>query len=212
MLYVLTYHNQVLLGPVPWDHAYMSKIIELDLELEQRPLILPSDYTKVPFDVMDYVRIRKAKEVRPFFNPKTQKLTGPSWSFDESEGTATYSVQDKTVAELHMYVKEELSKLRWTREVSGFDYTAGENTFFVSTDRDKRNIFNEKIILSQSQNVQWKVGDKWIELTNQNVIDIVGSISKHVQDSFDWEAEKMNECNGFSTVEQFISFIEENGL
>lgn len=215
MLYVVTYHNQVILGPIQWDASYISRILEIDLELEERPLILPSDYTKVPFDVIEYVRIRHAEEVKPYHNIKTQKLVGPIWTFNETTGTATYTVQDKSVTELTMYIKESLADARWRKEVSGFDYTVGDDILNVSTSRNDRGVFAEKLLASQigqTGSVQWKQGEKWITLTDSDLTNIVNQINQHVQDSFDWELEKLKECNSFDTVKQLSEFIEQNGL
>jgi hypothetical protein len=212
MQYVVTYHNQVMLGPIQWDPSYISKIIQIDLELDEKPLILPSDYSKVPFDVVEYVRIRHAEEVKPAHNVKTQKLVGPIWTFDDSKGIANYTVQDKNIDELKIYIKESLADTRWRREVSGFDYQVGEDTIHVSTSRDTRGVFAEKLLASQTGSVQWKEGERWITLLHNDLVNIVNQINQHIQDSFDWELEKLRESNSFSTANELMSFIEDNGL
>lgn len=211
-MYVVTFHNQVILGPIQWDASYISSVIQEDLDLNYRPTLYPSDIAKVPFDVLEYVRVRHAEELKPAHNTKTQKLVGPLWTFNESKGIANYTVEDKSIDELKLYVKEELAKKRWFKENSGFEYNVSGSTIFIDTSREKRNIFSEKLTVSQDRVIQWKNNDSWIELTNTDISDIVTEIQNHVQDAFDWESQKLQEGLALNNVDDLKEFIENNGL
>lgn len=211
-MFVVTFHNQVILGPIQWDASYIASVVQEDLDLNYKPVLYPSDILKVPFDLVEYVRVRHAEEVKPFHNSKIEKLVGPTWTFNETKGTATYTVEYKSVEEVKLYIKNELARQRWFKENSGFEYQLANSTIFVDTSREKRNLYSEKLLISQDRNVQWKNNDVWVELTNSDLVDIVNQIHNHVQDAFDWEVAKLQECSSIESFELLKEFIENNGL
>ena len=205
-MYVITHHNKIILGPVEWNASYFAAVLQNDLDLDSRPKILPSDVFKVPFHILPDVYVRRAVIENPEYNPKIQKFGGISWTFDENNAYANYTIVDKDIDEVKGELKNIVSSKRWDREHVGTSLDIQGISVGVTTSRDQRRVFADKLIAMQDGDVcSWKFEDAWISLTKTDVIDIVRAIDRAVQEAFDWEINKIHQihsCTSLTELDQ----------
>lgn len=200
-MYVVTQHNKIILGPIDWDASYIAAVLQNDLDLDNRPKVLPSDVFRVPFHILPDVYVRNAVIDVPTYNKKIQKFGGVDWTFDEQNAYANYTVIDKDVDEVKGELKNIVSSKRWDRENSGTSLEIQGITVNVTTSRDQRRVFVDKLIAMQDGDVSsWKFEEQWINLTKADITNIVRAIDRAVQDAFDWENNKINQINNCTSL------------
>ena len=202
-MFVITQHNKILLGPVEWNASYISSVLQNDLDLTQRPTVLPSDMFKVPYYILPEIYVRNAVINKPEYNPKIQKFGGTSWTFDEHCGYATHTIIDKEIDEVKGELKNIVAAKRWDREHLGTTININNSTVNISTDRDQRRVYIDKLsTIPDDESCMWKFNEAWIPINKQNLIEIVRAIDLVVQGAFDWEIEKCREIDSCDTLEQ----------
>lgn len=210
-MYVITHHHdydEVLLGPVEWKPGFIASVIQQDLELPFKPTVLASDVNRVPFDIVDNVRVRPVKEVRGDINQKIQRYEGPFWSYTDNEATATYTAVDKPIDQVKNEIKQLISAERYRKEVAGVKTTIQGVEVTIDTSREGRNIFSQKYILMVDGDVvNWKFPEGWLNLTKNDLGTVVTAGAAHIQSSFDWEMNKNNEVDVCTTLAQ-LDLIE----
>lgn len=215
-MYVITRHHEnydeVLLGPVEWKPSFIASVIQQDLELDFKPGLQPSDVNRIPFNIVfPNVVVRKAEVVYEHINSKIQRHEGPFWSYTEDTGTALYTAADKPIDLVKAELKAQVSSVRYTKEVSGIKYTIGETEVFISTDREKRKVYFEKLATIGDSTVQFKFGDVFISINQADLQGICSAIDSHVQSSFDWEQQKYSDIDACNTLQELDDFqiVEE---
>lgn len=202
-MFVITQHNKILLGPVEWNASYIASVLQNDLDLAQRPTVLPSDVFKVPYYILPEIYVRNAVIDKPDYNPKIQKFGGTSWTFDENNGYATHTIIDKEVDEVKGELKNIAASKRWEREHAGATVSIKDTIVKLSTSRDHRRVYIDKLsILKDDETCMWKFDESWLSIDKQNLIDIVRAIDLVVQNAFDWEIQKCNEIDSCDTLQQ----------
>jgi hypothetical protein len=210
-MYVITQHNKILLGPIEWNPSYISSVLQNDLDLSQRPTILPSDMFKVPYYILPEIYVRNAVINKPEYNPKIQKFGGTTWAFDEKNAYATFTIVDKDLDEVKGELKNVVSSNRWTMENAGTNILIGSNNLRISTNREQRRVYVDKLAaMDDGDQCMWKFEEDWISLSKQNILEIVKAIDTAVQEAFDWEIQKCNEINSCTTLDQ-LDKLELNG-
>lgn len=186
-MYVLTHNDQVLLGPIQWNAMMFNSTIEDDTEILTN--IKPSDVNNVPLDLGNGLKIRACRDQKPPINPKTQILSGPIWTFTDTEGIALYTPENKNIELLKKEMLSDLSNERWKKECSGSTATIQGQTVTVDTSRGSRDVFAQQfLLLPDGQTIAWKFPEGWITLTKADLEICMNASSNHVQNAFQWEA------------------------
>lgn len=207
MFVVTDENNNILIGPINWSPAMISHVIES--RTGEEVTIFPSDYQRVPFSPVEGIKIRNAIVVDPGHDEMFSDLRGPSWSFTEDTGTATYAAVDKDIRFAKTHLKDFIASLRWTKEHSFFDVTIKDDKFTLSTDRDKRSVYFQKFMVMDDDEVaSFKIDNKWYNFTKADLKTIIKAIDGKVQECFDWESSIGEEIDNSTTKEQLISIRE----
>lgn len=210
-MYVITHHHdydEVLLGPIEWNSRFIASVLRQDLDLNYTPTIVDSDANKVPYDVLPNVRIRRVESVAEEFNPKTQFLVGPYWSYTDELATATYKAAFKDIDIVKSELKQELANERYNKEVSGTKVNIQGKEITADTNRGSRDVFAQKyLLMSDTDTVEWKFPEGWLTLTKTEMGQVVTAINNHVQNCFNWESQKTNEIDSGETHDQLNAVV-----
>ena len=208
-MYVITFHNpdnnqdQVILGPIDWNPEYISACIADDLDLDYRPKILKSDVDKVPYEIIPNVIARRVQIEGIEYNSKTQFLIGPYWTYTENLAIGNYVVANKNIDIVKSELKQLVQSKRYEKEISGFEFDLNDdNKIFISTGRDNRKIFFEKLSIIGDNIINFKYNDKFFDMDKQMLQQICVSIDNHVQNAFDWESNMFITIDNCESLEQ----------
>jgi len=202
-MYAITYHHsydQLILGPIEWRPGYMATIIQQDLDLDQPPRILQSDRERVPYDILPNVRVRRVNELRPQINPKIQDYNGPFWNYVGDVANAMYYPVDKSVPNVKNDLKNIAAARRYEKEIAGITVNVDNKDIYISTDRDKRKIYFEKLVAIGDGSITWKFGNDFLNIDKSDLEKIVQAIDTHVQAAFNWEIAKNQEIDSCSSL------------
>ena len=193
-MYVITHHHdydEVLLGPIEWNPRFIASVLQSDLDLSSRPVITQEDKDKVPYNILPNVRIRPVNTVNEEYNPKTQFLIGPYWSYTDDEATATYVATYKDMDIIRAELKQQLVNERYKKEISGIKVTIQEKEVTVDTSRENRNIYVQRYVtMNDLETIEWKFPEGWFTLTKEELGSVVTACNNHVQSAFNWELQK----------------------
>jgi hypothetical protein len=211
-MFVVTHHHsydEVLLGPIDWKPEFISSVIEQDLDLDYRPKILKSDIDKIPYEVVPNVFIREIVQTKaPEINHKTQFLTGPYWSYNEQGAVAVYKEAYKDIDIVKSELKSIVSSERYIRETSGFQFSIdSDNTVYISTGRESRSNFFDKLSVIEENTINFKFGDKFIIIDKLQLQQICNQIDNHIQQSFDWERQLFSNIDRCTTHAELDSIV-----
>lgn len=210
MQYLIVENKQsVLLGPMDWRPRFFQSELD-DLEI---------DFQISPSEPMQYMKITDEVEIYPVaaingpadFDPIYQHLAGPFWIFENNVAVGTYTSADNSIEIIQANLKNIVAAERYKKEVAGTTIIVQGNQVFVATDRDSRNVFVQKLItMADSDTVQWKFADTWLELTKADLTSVVSSINSYVQAQYDWEKGIIDSINAAFTITELksISYSE----
>jgi hypothetical protein len=186
-MYVITFNDEVLLGPVAWNALYFNSVIEQDTDLQVG--LKQSDKNNVPISFSNGIKIRHAVENKPTINSKIQTYEGPFWTFNDNTGTHSYNPVDKPIEIVKGELKQQAASERYNKEISGISITLQNKEVFLSTKREDRNNFIQQLaIMSDNDNVNWKFNNTWMILSKDEVKICTNEISNYVKSVFEWEA------------------------
>lgn len=206
-MFVIVYQNSVILGPMRWNKFRFQNEIREELEIE---VDLPSkNDNNQPILIDQNLRILPVVGTPdPSFNPRTQFLNGPFWTFTDTEATSAYVPEYKSIDAVKNQMKSEVAAERYKKEISGVKVTIQNNEVTVETDRETRNVFVQKFtLMSDNETVNWKFPETWLTLTKSELGQIVSSGAQHIQDQFDWEMLKTQEIESCSTLPELDAVI-----
>jgi len=217
-MYVITDHNNgnfVLLGPIEWRPRYISDII-YDEFFEEISLT-KEDESRVPFEILPGVKVRRCQSTYEEINPKINRLEGPLWTYDddnpEVQATAAWVKADKSMDQVKAELKSVVANLRWQKENKGVTLTIQNTEVWCDTSRGNRDVFLQKYsLMGDADTINWKFpGDIWLTLTKPELGYIVFSGATYIQSCFDWEAAQGVIIDGCTTLEELDSLtFEEN--
>ncbi len=198
-MYALTINDRIMLGPIEWNSGMFNYAVEEEVGLN--PNLSISMKQNVPLDLGNGIKLRRAVEVRPSLNPKTQQHNGPTWSFTESLATATYTVGDKDIGQVKQALIDQVAANRYTKEVAGTTTTIQSTLVTVDTMRGARDVFVQKyLLMGEGDTVMWKFPEGWLLLTKADLGTVVNAGVQHVEQMFVWEALKIQEINAATTL------------
>lgn len=212
-MYVITHHHdydEVLLGPINWNPRYIASVLQSDLDLDQPPTVLASDESRVPYDILPNVRVRKAVTQYAELNAKIQRHEGPFWSYVNDEAVATFTAVDKPIDLVKGELKSLTAALRYNKENAGVILTVQGQEVWCDTSRGNRDIFFQKYaVMGDSDTVNWKFPTTWLTLTKPELGAIVAQGTAYIQGCFDWEAQKNSEIDACLTLAELDALVIE---
>jgi hypothetical protein len=201
-MYVLVSNNYVLNGPRPWNFRSFERTLRDDLNINYA---LPSNKTDgEPIFITETVKILPAiYDENPIHNPKIEYLHGPFWDLSGNVAIGSYTVERNHIDSVKGAFREIVTANRYNKEVAGTTCTIQNTVINISTSRENRgNYIQRYLMLGDNETLDWKFGDFWITLTKNDMATISQCISDHVQQQFDWEANKHIEIDLASTHEE----------
>jgi hypothetical protein len=210
-MYVITHHHdydEVLLGPIEWNPRFIASVLQTDLDLPMKPSVTDSDKNKVPYDIIENVRVRPVVFDIPEHNPKIQHLIGPYWSYTENEATASYVVENRNIDLIRSELKQQVAAERYNREVRGTKITIQEQEVSVDTTRENRDRYAQKyLLMGDTDTIEWKFPEGWFTLTKEELGSVVTACDNHVQSAFNWELNKSIEVDAAVDHETLNSVV-----
>lgn len=217
MKYVITNqddNNFVILGPMEWKSNYFSSVIA---EETGHPVRLKdSDKDKVPFAVHDKIIIRRCEVVYEQIDSDIQQHAGPFIEYKTGGSqygyaVATYKAEYKNLTILKDEIANKIAKERWKTQSALINIDINGIQHSVDTQKETRDILLQKyILMSEDSKINFKFPFSWVEISKQDVLNIINKIDEHVQRQFDWENEIMSIVRSTDDYTQLKSIIVEN--
>lgn len=120
------------------------------------------------------------------------------------------SSSQKPAEQIRQVLKNQLSMIRWAKEVSGIQYA---NNIY-STDLQSRlsyMIAAQQAAINNAYSTVWKTQSKFVNLTGADIIAINTAAAKHVDDSFAYEATVCANIDATDTFEELLSIDLNEG-
>jgi hypothetical protein len=207
----LIHNNSLELGPMGFNVKYINADLE-DLEVEER--ISPQSYTDLPIHFSDgLTHLLPIEKVVPEHDPKYHNIGNFTWEIIEDieddipiKVIFTYPIVDKTLEEVKVIRKQEVSPYRKEKENTIITLDVNGNSVQVSTSREERVLLASKLSAApDSHNFKFLSG--WLEVSTENLQYIVSEIDKVVQAAFDWELAKLQEIDACETIDEVYDVI-----
>lgn len=202
--------DYVVLGPMNWRPSFFTSCLRDDLEINFNvPMTCPE---KAIF-ITDNVKIVPVRDtiITDSYNEKIQELQGPFYTFFEDYVEIRYKPVDKPIEIIKDNLKKQIASNRYKYETKGIEVSLNGSIINITTSRNEREIFLQAYQLGKD-NINWKFGESFLTLSNQDLKVIVDSISSHVQSTFDWEKLKQEEIDSKTTTKDLdnVSLISDN--
>lgn len=204
-MFVIVYDNFVVLGPMRWNKFRFENFL---VEEHEITTTLPQT-NEVLIVVNENCKIYPIQGTEsPSFNPRIERLEGPFWEFTETHAVFSYTVGKLPIDAIKNFMKAEAAIERYKREIAGIKIIIQNTEITVDTNRGSRDVFVQKFLLmSDNDIIQWKFPEAWLTLNKTELCNIVNDINTHIQNQFDWEADKISEIDACETLDQ-LSVIE----
>ena len=204
-MFVIVYNGNVILGPMNWNARRFSEIIEEDCEVSV-VLNLKNDEDNI-ITVNDQIKIYPVtSEANPEYNPRTQMLNGPFWTYTDTHAVSSMQVQSLPLEAIQNFLRQDAGAERWKKQYSGVKVTINGTEYSFATDPVTRTTFHQ-YLTSGIASVNWKIDQvTWITLTAENISAIFTAIVNHIQTAFEWEAAKNTEITA-ATLETINSIV-----
>lgn len=205
-MYVLVSNGRVLNGPRAWSFRSFQNTLQEELNITYNLPVAKTDNAVI--HINDTVKIYPAvlDDSAPY-NSKTQYLDGPYWDFSNDIATGTFTAKYHDLEHLKLHLKSIVAANRYAKEISGTTCTIQNSLVNVSTSRDTRgNYVQRYLIMGDNDTIDWKFDTFWMSLTKSDMATIVQCIESHIQQQFDWEANKSIEID-LATTHQELDTI-----
>ena len=205
----LIHNNSLELGPMGFNVKYINADLE-DLEVEER--ISPQSYTELPIHFSDgLTHLLPIEKVIPEHDPKYHNIGNLTWEIIEEDNIPvkvvfTYPSVDKTLEEVKVIRKQEVSPYRKEKENTIITLDVNGNSVQVSTSREERLLLASKLSAAPGPH-NFKFSNTWLEITTEQLQTIVSAIDVKVQEAFDWELAKLQEIDACETIDEVYDVI-----
>lgn len=111
----------------------------------------------------------------------------------------TYSVEEKPIATLRDIFRREIAAARYSAETAGTTIMG----IPVETDRESQATFTGaavRALRNPSYVVKWKSRTGFVNLTNDQILDVADAVGDHVQACFDREAVLLQQVEAAETL------------
>ena len=207
----LIHNNSLELGPMGFNVKYINADLE-DLEVEER--ISPQSYTDLPIHFSDgLTHLLPIEKVIPEHDPKYHNIGNFTWEIIEDieddipiKVIFTYPIVDKTLEEVKVIRKQEVSPYRREKENTTITLDINGTSVQVSTSREERVLLASKLSAAPGPH-NFKFANTWLEVSTENLQYIISEIDKIVQAAFDWELAKLQEIDACETIDEVYDVI-----
>ena len=207
----LIHNNSLELGPMGFNVKYINADLE-DLEVEER--ISPQSYTELPIHFSDgLTHLLPIEKVIPEHDPKYHNIGNFTWEIIEDieddipiKVIFTYPIVDKTLEEVKVIRKQEVSPYRREKENTTITLDINGTSVQVSTSREERVLLASKLSAAPGPH-NFKFANTWLEVSTENLQYIISEIDKIVQAAFDWELAKLQEIDACETIDEVYDVI-----
>jgi len=204
MSYAIVHKQRVILGPVAWAQKYFTDVLKIRHRITANiPGQAPEQF---PYVIDENTSIYEVVEDRPEFNAMTEYHYGPQWDISANPIVASYTVEQQTVESARENFKILAAHERYKKEVSGTKVTINGTEIAISTHRGDRDVYVQKYLsLNDEGTINFKFGQQWVNLSKQDLNNIITAINTKVQSAFDWEANIHTQINDAETTEQLMA-------
>ena len=211
-MYVVKYKESIVLGIIPWNNKYIQDVMRNRYRITIELPYLEPESSEFPYVVNDDITIYPASEDRDLnINPMVQQYYGPTWEFLEKNVIAHYEIRPLDLHDAQSNYRARAAAYRYDKEVAGTKITINSVEYNIETDRSNRSKYIEKyIMLEDNQTVNWKFIDQWVNLSKQNLQNIIQAIDSHIQAAFDWELSMINIIESAASSEDLLAIEELN--
>ena len=152
-------------------------------------------------------KILPCREIYPSYNLKIEWLSGPIFQIDENLVIATYEAKplDLDIAKGNLI--DKLPSARYAKEVQSINIELNDLVLTISTDRETRAVYANKLIGMGENTINWKFPEGWLTLNKADLEYIIQQIDLAVQEAFDWELSKLNEIKVCKTLEEIDKIV-----
>lgn len=198
-MFALVNGQELLLGPIAFNYRLINASLEEDLEIDYR--VKSSDYSQVPIQITDEVKILSARNEIPDFDERFESINLSYHEIADNEVIFYYVKSEKTLEEVKQEYKTNISPERWNREHTTISLTINERDIRVSTSRENRLALITKLLSGDGPyNFKFDNGT-WMEVTKETLQYVITQIDLKVQEAFDWELAKITEIDACETKE-----------
>lgn len=203
MLYSLIHDDQLILGPIKYNHMMINYELE---QLEINAKLNSNSHNKVPIQFDEKTFLVYARQVYPEYDSRFKKISSSSWTIRKENDFPLdvifeYFTSEKTLEEVKDEVKSLVPGERWNRENTTISISIQNTEIQVSTERENRLSLLAKLMSSEGP-YNFKFGeDLWVEITSVDLQSIINAIDLKVQEAFDWELSKIQEIDSCQSVE-----------
>lgn len=204
-MFVIVYNNSVILGPMRWNRFRFENQIQEECEYgcalpdrndDLSPIIVSDEIKILPIEGTD----------NPEYNPTIQFLHGPFWEFTDTKAIMSYQVEYLPVDSAKPILKDQASAERWNRENSGVTVTLNGTEYRFATDKETRATLQNSI--ANLDVINWKLDrETWVSMTKEEGQSVLNVILTHVQESFNWEFNKLQEIDSCTTHEELVAVV-----
>jgi len=204
-MYAIVHNNFVILTQPNWNTRMFTSILEEECGINRR--ILLADEQTLPMILNENTKILKVYLNTPEYNPKIEWLDGPNYTVTEDNVVANYTVKPLDIIIAKGNLIDKLPALRYEREKKSIDITVQDLNLNISTDRETRSTFTNKLLAIGENTINFKFQEGWLNLSKADLEYIIQQIDFAVQEAFDWELSKTNEINSCKTLEEINNIV-----
>jgi hypothetical protein len=210
-MYVLVHKERVLVGPRDWNRPMFEGALQ---KLKLETLLPRRDPQELPFIIDEDTYITNAATVIPPHDEVIETYHGPYWNFENKNlAVGTYEIKERPLGSIKEILINQAAAERYRKEVSGAKITIQGLEVSLDTSRDGRNIFLQKYtLMSDTDTVNWKFPEGWLTLTKAELGAVVFAGASHIQSTFDWEKEKVEEIEAATDAATLkaITIVEQD--
>lgn len=203
-MFALVDGQQLILGPIAFNYRLINSVLEEDLGVNY--VVNSLDYQNVPINVTDVIKILPTEIETPSYDSKFEYLSDPTYQILTDKVIFTYQKKTKSLEQVKEEYKNQVPTERWRREnTTIINHDLNGVNIQVSTSRDSRASLMSKMICS-SENFNYKLNDgTWVNISLQDLRNILMQIDQKVQEYFDWEKEITEQIDACKTCEEVYS-------
>jgi hypothetical protein len=205
----LIHNNSLILGPIGYNIRLINSELE---ELEIEETINPQDYNNIPIHFSDgLTHLLPIEKNVPSHDEKYHNIGNFTWEIIEEDNVPikvvlTYPIIDKTLEEVKVIRKQEVSPYRREKENTIITLTLNDVEVEISTSREERVLMSAKLSASPGPH-KFKFKNTWVEITTEELQYVLSEIDIKVQEAFDWEFEKLQEIDACETIDEVYNVV-----
>lgn len=208
-MFVIVQDNFVIHGPRDWNKRQFEEVLleecEVEFTLETRnndnSVIVVSENVKI---------LPVTKMPEPNFNGRIERLDGPYWNFTDTTAEMSFTVAELPIEAVRSFFVSIVANARYTKETSGIKQTIQGVEVSVDTARGSRDIFFQAFLsIGETETINWKFPETWLELTKNDLGQIVSAGRNHIQTCFDWENVWVARVTSATTLNEIDALYNE---